>query len=199
MSYTIAVHIPIAGLSILPLLFGWPLLFFPAHIVFMELVIDPACSIVFEAEPVERDIMRRPPRSCKEQLLTRRHMLLSILQGSIAMCIVGLVYAWMLKAGKAEDAARAGAFATLVFSSIGLIISNRTDYATLRGNRTFVWVVLGTLTGLLLVNVVPELRLLFRFGLLELGDWLTVSGVMLVEMVLLGLVKQFFALQTPAH
>jgi Ca2+-transporting ATPase len=191
MSYTIAVHIPIAGLSILPLLFGWPLLFFPAHIVFMELVIDQACSIVFEAEPVEKDIMRRPPRSCKEPLFTRRHMLLSVLQGSIAMCLVGLVYVWMLKAGKAEDVARAGAFAALVFSSIGLIVSNRTDYATLHGNRTFIWVVLGTLTGLLLVNVVPELRLLFRFGLLGLGDWLTVSGVMLAGIALLGLSGSF--------
>lgn len=193
MSFTIAVHIPIAGLSMLPLLFGWPLLFFPAHIVFMELVIDPACSIVFEAEPVEKDIMRRPPRSCKEPLLTRRHILLSVLQGSIATCLVGLVYVWMLKAGKPEDAARAGAFAALVFSSIGLIVSNRSDYATLRGNRTFVWVVLGTLTGLLLVNVVPELRLLFRFGLLGLCDWFTLSGVTLAGIALLGLIKQFFA------
>ena len=63
LSYILAVHIPIAGLALLPLLFGWPIVFFPVHIVFLELIIDPACSIAFEAEPEEPDTMKRGPRS----------------------------------------------------------------------------------------------------------------------------------------
>jgi Ca2+-transporting ATPase len=62
MCYLLAVHVPIAGMSLLPLIFGWPLVFLPAHIVFLEFVINPACSIVFEAEEVDSDVMRRPPR-----------------------------------------------------------------------------------------------------------------------------------------
>jgi Ca2+-transporting ATPase len=61
-AYVVAVHVPIAGLSMIPVLFGWPLVLLPVHILFMELIIDPACSIVFEAEPEEADVMRRPPR-----------------------------------------------------------------------------------------------------------------------------------------
>ena len=63
MCYIVAVHVPTAGMALLPLLFGWPLVFYPVHIVFLEFVIDPACSIAFEAEPAEPDVMRRPPRS----------------------------------------------------------------------------------------------------------------------------------------
>ncbi len=71
MGYILAVHVPIAGLAMLPLLFGLPLIFFPLHIAFLEMVIDPVCSIVFEAEPAEPDAMRRPPRAPRRAALDR--------------------------------------------------------------------------------------------------------------------------------
>src|SRR5262249_43555159 len=68
MGYSPAVHVPIAGLSVLPLLLGWPLILAPVHIAFLEMAIDPMCSIVFEAEPEEGDVMARPPRDPRSPL-----------------------------------------------------------------------------------------------------------------------------------
>jgi Ca2+-transporting ATPase len=82
MSYLIAVHIPIAGMAFVPLLFGWPMAFFPVHIVFFEFVIDPACSIAFEAEPSEKSAMRRPPRAPDVHLFDFSTVLLNVLQGT---------------------------------------------------------------------------------------------------------------------
>jgi Ca2+-transporting ATPase len=79
--FLLAVHVPIAGLSVLPVLVGWPLILLPVHIVFLELIIDPACSIAFESEREERNIMCRPPRSVREPLFDRRTVVFSLLQG----------------------------------------------------------------------------------------------------------------------
>jgi Ca2+-transporting ATPase len=68
MRYLLAVHVPIAGMAFLPLPFAWPLLLYPVHIVFLEFIIDPACSVVFEAESREKDTMRRPPRNPRARL-----------------------------------------------------------------------------------------------------------------------------------
>src|SRR6185369_16847838 len=92
MSFLLAVHVPIAGLSLLPVLFGWPLILLPVHIVFLELIIDPACSVVFEAEPEEPDTMQRPPRDPKEPLFTGRALGLSLLQGASVLLIVLAVF-----------------------------------------------------------------------------------------------------------
>ena len=92
MTYIVAVHVPIAGMSLIPVMFGWPLALLPVHILFLELVIDPACSIVFEAEPEEADVMRRPPRNSKESLFGRRLFGLGLLQGASVLLIVLAVY-----------------------------------------------------------------------------------------------------------
>ena len=82
MCYIVAVHVPTAGMALLPLLFGWPLVFYPVHIVFLEFVIDPACSIAFEAEPAEHDVMRRPPRPATSRLFNGWMVATSVLQGA---------------------------------------------------------------------------------------------------------------------
>jgi len=81
MSFLLAVHVPIAGLAVLSILLGWPLILLPVHIVFLKLIIDPACSIVFESEPEARDVMHRPPRPAAEPLFDRRTVVISLLQG----------------------------------------------------------------------------------------------------------------------
>ena len=85
MCYLLAVHVPTAGMALLPLVFGWPLIFFPVHIVFLEFVIDPACSVAFENEPAERDVMRRPPRDPKAPLFSRRMLTTSLVQGAMVL------------------------------------------------------------------------------------------------------------------
>src|ERR1019366_9513409 len=89
-AFTFAVHVPIAGLSILPVFFGdWPLLLLPTHIVFLELIIDPSCSLVFEAEEAEANVMKRPPSSQKDRLFSLHTVGLAVLQGLsvLAVCV----------------------------------------------------------------------------------------------------------------
>ncbi|OPX71708.1 MAG: putative copper-exporting P-type ATPase A [Methanoregulaceae archaeon PtaB.Bin152] len=169
MAYIISVHIPIVGMSLIPVLLGFPLLLLPAHIMFLELIIDPACSIVFESEREEPDIMERPPRRRDEGLFSRATIAISLLQGCMVLAAILLVYTWALFSGAGAGEARTLTFVTIVFSNLGLIMINRSwkesIFATLRyPNRALWWVLAGTLTALFLVLFVPALRDLFRFA-----------------------------------
>jgi P-type Ca2+ transporter type 2C len=82
--FIFAVHVPIAGLAMLPLIFGLPILFGPMHIAFLEMVIDPACSLVFEAETAEDDVMDRPPHTPEEPLFPKSKIVWSLFQGASA-------------------------------------------------------------------------------------------------------------------
>ena len=148
MSFVFAVHVPIAGLALIPVLAGWPLVLMPVHIVFLELIIDPACSIAFEAEPEEPGSMQRAPRKAGEPLLSRRRIVMSVLQGLSVLLVVFLVFAVARYRGESETTARTLAFAILVIGNLMLILTNRSwtlpIIATLRTpNRSLWWVVLG--------------------------------------------------------
>jgi Ca2+-transporting ATPase len=146
MSYILAVHVPIAGMALLPVLLGWPPLLFPMHIALLELIIDPACSVAFENEPAERDVMQRPPRDAAAPLFGGATLWLALLQGTGVLVVVLLAYAW---AGPRipEAEARAFAFATLVTGNLALILSNRSAsaslWATLRTPNAVLWGVIG--------------------------------------------------------
>jgi Ca2+-transporting ATPase len=175
MAYILAVHVPIAGMALLPLLFGMPLVLAPVHIVFLELIIDPACSIVFEAEPEEAGTMERPPRRPDAPLFSLRTMLLSLLQGATVFLAVAAVYGLSLQHGQGIDEARALTFTTLVMGNLGLILVNRswssTLAASLRIRNTALWkVVGGTLGFLACVLYMPGLRNIFGFAYLHAGD-----------------------------
>ncbi|PKO73146.1 MAG: ATPase, partial [Betaproteobacteria bacterium HGW-Betaproteobacteria-17] len=175
MAYVLAVHVPIAGMALLPLLFGLPLVLAPVHIVFLELIIDPACSIVFEAEPEERDSMERPPRRAEAPLFSLRTLLLSLLQGATVFVAVAAVYALSLQRGQGADEARALTFATLVIGNLWLILANRSWSGTLLAslrtpNPALWWVIGGTLGFLALVLYVPGLRGVFGFNYLHAND-----------------------------
>lgn len=169
MSFVFAVHVPIAGLALIPILAKWPLVLMPAHVVFLELIIDPACSIAFEAEPDGPGLMQRPPRDPREPLLSRRRILLSSLQGASVLLAVILVFATALYRGETETKARTVTFATLVIGNLMLILANRSwrrvIAATLRApNPALWWVVGGAFAVLALVIYVPLLQSLFRFS-----------------------------------
>lgn len=177
MAYILAVHVPIAGLSLLPVLFGWPLIFFPVHIAFLELIIDPACSIVFEAEREEPDTMGRPPRRPDEPLFGGWNLGLSLLQGAGVLLLAMAVFGISLYRGLGEGEARALTFATLVVGNIALIFANRswerTILASLRMPNSSLWIITGAAAlCLALVLYVPLLQNLFHFAPLDGRDLL---------------------------
>lgn len=177
MTYIVAIHVPIAGMSLIPVLFGWPLALLPVHVVFLELVIDPACSIVFEAEPENENIMQRPPRKVSQPLFDRRLLGLGLLQGASVLAIVLLVYLSALLGWKDEGDAIALSFTTLVLANLGLIFANRswsrTIVSTLRTPNSALWFVCGgTLFFLGIVLYTPFLRRLFHFSFLHPKDLL---------------------------
>ncbi|MFH1387645.1 MAG: cation-translocating P-type ATPase [bacterium] len=168
-SYVFAVHIPIAGMSLLPILFNLPIVLLPAHIAFLELIIDPACSTVFEAEPEDKDTMNKPPRDLKDPLFNRSALFLSLLQGFSVLIIVFLIYIWSLWTGMSADQARTTSFAAMVFSNIILILTNlsRSQNALSvinEQNKALWWVVSGAIIALLTVLYIPFLRSLFHFA-----------------------------------
>jgi Ca2+-transporting ATPase len=177
MAYTIAIHVPIAGMSLLPVMFGWPLVLLPVHIVFLELIIDPACSIVFEAEQEEDNIMRRPPRDPREKLFNRRIIAISVMQGISVLLIVLAVFAIAMQRGQGELDARALTFTTLIIANLGLIFVNRSwtrlVFSTLStANSALWWVTAGALGFLGLALSTPFLRKLFHISVLHPVDLL---------------------------
>ena len=181
MAYIIAIHVPIAGLSLLPVILqavthkSWPLILLPVHIVFLELIIDPVCSVVFEMEPEESGLMQRKPRQVGARLFSRKIVVVSLLQGWIVLLAVFGVYAFALHLDRGEDDARALAFTTLIMANIGLILSNRSwsdSFLRTLGTRNMAlwWVVPGALAMLAAVLLVPELRTLFHFSALPFRD-----------------------------
>ncbi len=173
--YIVAVHIPIAGLALLPLLLGMPLMLTPIHIAFLEMIIDPACSMVFEAEGEEANVMRRPPRDPKSPLLLRRRILWALLQGLIALAILAGVLISASRLGMPEADLRALVFTSLVLINMGLILVNRSfesslARALLQPNRAL-WILLGGVLSLLGVAVywLPA-QSLFHFGKLHWND-----------------------------
>ncbi|MDD5192189.1 MAG: cation-translocating P-type ATPase [Candidatus Nanoarchaeia archaeon] len=176
MSYVFAVHFPIAGITLLALIFGWPLILFPAHIVFLELIIDPACSIVFESGKEEKNIMKRKPRNPKEKIFNKKTVLLSILQGIFILIIIALMFKFALFLNKTELEARTLAFATLIIANLVLILANLSwkesvFSETKLENKALIYIVIGAIVFLLLTIYVPYLRELFLFQSLNLKEW----------------------------
>jgi Ca2+-transporting ATPase len=174
-AYILAIHVPIAGMSLLPILFGWPLVLMPVHIVFLELIIDPACSLVFEAEPEEEDVMKRPPRRPEEPLFSKRVVTLALLQGAVVLAIVLAVFAIAFSRGQGAEDARALAFTTLIVSNLALILTNRSWTRTIlqsfrSRNGALLWVLGGAVAFLALLLSVPPVRQLFGFSKLHLDD-----------------------------
>jgi P-type Ca2+ transporter type 2C len=199
MAYILAVHMPIIGLSLLPVLLKWPLVLYPVHIVFLELIIDPACTLVFEAEKEEANVMQRPPRDPKQGIFNKRTLGLSLLQGLVVALITFGVYAISHYRGLDEQEARAMTYTTLILANLALILSNRswsrTIISTLRAKNTALWWVAGgALVFLVLILCVPALRNLFNFGVLSALDVGICTGAALLSIAwfeIFKLVKKF--------
>jgi Ca2+-transporting ATPase len=176
-AFLVAVHLPIVGLSMVPVLLGWPLILMPIHILFLQLIIDPACSLVFEAEAEEPGIMRRPPRPPEASLFEPGQLLRGVAQGSIVIIVLLGLYAVTLRDNAGDPHARALVFASLVVASLALILANRSWSRRVRdafrsSNRALWWVLAGALIFLALALRVPILLEAFRFSPLHAGDLL---------------------------
>ncbi len=176
LGYIFAIHVPIAGLSLIPVFFSQlPLLLWPVHIVFLELIIDPACSIIFEAEKEEKNVMSRPPKDINEPFFGAKKIWLSCSQGIGILVIVFAVYLICLKMNYSEREVRAMSFTTLIAANIAIILSNRSWTRNIfqilaTRNKTVKWVVGGAAFFLILVLNVPFLVNLFQFEKISLTE-----------------------------
>ena len=176
MGYILSIHIPIAGMSLLPVIFAdLPIVFWPIHIVFLELIIDPTCSVIFEAETEEKNIMDKPPRDIKEPLFSRKKVLLSVLQGSSILLIICAVYFTAIYLRKTPGEVRALTFTTLVISNLGLILTDRSWTRSIfsmlkEKNDAIIYVLAGVAVMLSLVLLIPAITKLFHFSPLHLND-----------------------------
>lgn len=195
-AYIFAVHVPIAGLAVIPMFFrDWSPLLLPVHVAFLELIIDPACSIIFEAENAEPNVMKRPPRNSKNRLFSRSTLLLSLLQGASVLAAIIILLAVSTRLGYADDNSRRTlAFITLVVANLGLILTNRswtrTTFSMFREpNRALWWVVGGATVAMTLLLNVPFLRELFHFAPLHLADILLCIAAGIASIVWFELLK----------
>jgi Ca2+-transporting ATPase len=197
LAYVISVHVPIAGVAMIPVICGWPVVLYPMHVVFLELIIDPACSVVFEAEKEEDDIMARKPRDPKEKLFGKRLLSLSVMQGVFSLLVVMAVFRIALNLGQGEESSRALAFTTLIFSNICLILTNRSWEKTIARtilvkNEALGYVVGGAFVFLFAVMYVPFLRELFHFGPMHFTDFVICIAAGLLSVMWFEFMKVIF-------
>ena len=193
--FIVAVHVPIVGLSIVPVVLGWPMLLMPVHILFLQLIIDPACSVVFEAEPMERETMSVLPRRPDARLFDATVLWRGLWQGAGLLAMLLGVYAGVRSLMHSDDMARALTFTVLVLANLGLIHVNRSwQRSSWRGpresNRYFGWIALATLALLAGVIGIPQISRLFAFVAPTPALLLAGAGVALASLVWFEAVKR---------
>lgn len=205
MGYIFSVHLPIAGLTLFPVLFPhYPMILFPLHIAFMELIIDPACSLIFEGEFEEKNIMQRPPRKINEPVFGIKKIIISTLQGFSVLVLSLAMYYIALYLNRPEDDVRALTFTTLIIANLGLILINRSWTRTIvetfrEKNPAVKWVIGGAALFLFVVLYTPAARKLFHFDILHTKDVLycIVAGIAsILWFEILKMVKKRSANQT---
>ncbi|HEV2400232.1 MAG TPA: cation-translocating P-type ATPase [Candidatus Sulfotelmatobacter sp.] len=195
-AYTLASHLPIIGLTLIPVALEWPLILLPFHVAFLHLIIDPACSVVLEAEGEESTLMRLRPRAAKEPLFGKRTFTISILQGLSVLAVVLIVFAVAHYGGKQDEEARALTFTTLVLANLALIFTNRSWSGTILGtlrapNPALWWVASGTLAFLALALFVPFSRTLLRFSVLHMHDFAFCLGAAICSVLWFEVFKRW--------
>ncbi len=194
MAFIFAVHVPIAGLALLPLVLGLPILFGPIHIALLEMVIDPVSALVFEAEREEKDVMRRKPRSTDERLFSWRMIGWSVAQGGIALVMLATLFFLASERGMPEGEVRALTFFALVAAILALILVNRSFSTSvmqaLRGTNSALWYVFGVIAAIsALIMLVPAVQRILDFEHLRATDLAVAAAVGGVLFLLLEVLK----------
>jgi len=178
-TYVYSLHLPIAGMAMIPAAFAdYPIIYFPVHIAFLELIIDPACSIVFEMEKEEENIMERPPRCVDERLFGPKRLIIGTLQGLGVLILLVLMYFWGINKGIEDNHLRAHIFTTLVFSNLMLITTNRSWQKNLfqiirTPNKGMTYLFLGVFAIVLLMTQVPSVTNIFHLESMTFMELLT--------------------------
>ncbi len=201
-AFILSVHVPIAGMALLPLVTGLPIIFAPVHIAFLEMVIDPVCSLALEAERAEENVMRRPPRPPKQPLLTKQLAGWSLFQGLTAFAVVAGVYLFSIVGGAGDAKVRAITFMSVVAVVFSLILVNRSFGASLWhafANRNNALALVAVFVGAVLTMTmkVDYVRQLFDFAALESGEILIAVGAGLLCLIVLEGLK-FIAMRMVA-
>jgi Ca2+-transporting ATPase len=192
-AFIFAVHVPIAGLAIAPLILGWPLILGPIHIALIEMIVDPVSALAFEAEPEESDVMNRKPRSPGSPLISRRLLAWSGLQGGASLILLLGLTNWANRSGLGEQAARSTSFAGLVASVFILVLVNRSFRGHRSGhNRALPAILALTATINLVVLTVAPVAGLFRMAVLQWQSIVAVALVALLLAIILALSKRVF-------
>lgn len=175
--YIISIHIPIILIVSLPLFLGWafPQIFTPVHVIFLELVMGPTCSIVYENEPLEKNSMNEKPRPMTETFLNWKELSTSIIQGIIITLGLLFVYQYTYQLGGNEEKTRAMVFTTLIFSNVWLSLTNRSFYYSLwssfkNKNNLMVGVTILTLLILFAILYIKPISLFFKVTSLNLNE-----------------------------
>lgn len=189
MSFIFAVHLPVAGLALLPILAGWPILLGPVHIALVELVIDPICSLAFEAEPEEPDILSRPPRSPQEPVMPLRLIGWALIQGAIALvAVAGLTFWSGLAANQEVAVLRTTGFAGLIAAVLVLVWINRSlsrkGKRLARAGNPVLLTILGVIAAIFgAIFAVPPLSEALHFARLDL---VAMAGIAIMTVLLAG-------------
>jgi Ca2+-transporting ATPase len=196
MTYVIAIHIPIFGMALVPVLVAdWPLILVPALIAFHEVIIDPASSIAFEVESPDPKIMSQPPRKPRSGIFDRREMLLALLQGLSIFALVFAIFIGNIASNTSEEKIRSLTFAALVIANVVLILINRSRTLTLwealvkRRNVAIPWLIIGAMTLLLMLLNIPLLRDAFDLASLEWREYLLLLALSYLSVSWLDLHK----------
>ncbi|MBZ4191646.1 cation-translocating P-type ATPase [Niabella beijingensis] len=194
--YIISIHIPIILTVSLPLFLGWrfPQIFTPVHVIFLELVMGPTCSIVYENEPMEKNTMKLPPRIMTDTFLNWRELTISIFQGLAITAGVLFAYQLGVQSGGNEQKTRAMVFSTLIFANIMLSLVNRSFFYSLFEsfkNRNPLFVIINGLTLVLLFAIlyIRPFSVFFKTAGLNLSELGTVALIAVVSVVWFELYK----------
>ncbi len=188
--YILSIHIPIILTASVPVLSGWkyPNIFSPVHIIFLELIMGPTCSIFFEKEPAEADIMRQQPRKSDTGLFTKDELLLSIVQGLVITAGVLILYYYFMNGGATIEKTRTIVFTTIILSNIFLTFANRSFtqpiYQTSRSKNPFAPIIL-IISALFLtvILLVPPARNLFQLDVITTVQCWLCLGVAFVSVM----------------
>ncbi|MDK2948894.1 MAG: P-type Ca2+ transporter type [Patescibacteria group bacterium] len=196
MGYILSVHVPIAGMSILPLAFNMPMMLLPAHIAFLELIIDPACSTVFESEKEDDDIMKKPPRDVKQPMFNFKTVSASLLQGLGVLIATIILFLFVSNSGRSETEVRSFVFVSLVLANLMLIVVNlswsKNIHQILKSpNKALYIVFAGAILCLFAVLYIPFFTDLFRLAPLGIKDFLLVILTVFVGLAWFEVLKLF--------
>jgi len=198
MSYVIAIHIPIFGLALLPIFStSWPIVLLPGLVAFHEVIIDPACSIVFEEEGADPEIMKRQPRGNKSKIFSPSELFISITQGVAVLGAILALFISSINSGRSDSEIRSLVFGSLMLANMGLILTNRSRTLTIfetfsqRENRAVKWIVIGALIIVVSLLSFEPLRLIFDLGRISQSDLLAIFVTALLGVGWYELFKYF--------